>query len=71
MVFEKFKSRYIKRIIARSFTLSQLIKDDKWNTIFSNYPHLRIWTVKICNHDISKKFKARSFKLYQLTEDIK
>ena len=34
MVFEKFKSRYIKRIIARSFTLSQLIKDDKWNTIF-------------------------------------
>ena len=33
---------------------------------FSNYLPLQIWTLKICNHDISKTITARSFKLGQL-----
>ena len=36
---------------------------------FSNYLPLQIWTLKICNHDISKSITARSFKLGQLIED--
>ena len=32
---------------------------------------LQIWTLKICNHDISKSILARSFKLGQLIEDDK
>ena len=36
--------------------------------IFSNYLPLQIWTLKICNHDISKIITARSFKLGQLIE---
>ena len=36
---------------------------------FSNYLPLQIWTLKICNHDISKTITARSFKLGQLIED--
>ena len=36
---------------------------------FSNYLSLQIWTLKICNHDISKTITARSFKLGQLIED--
>ena len=36
---------------------------------FSNYLPLQIWTMKICNHDISKTITARSFKLGQLIED--
>ena len=36
---------------------------------FSNYLPLQIWTLKICNHDISKSSTARSFKLGQLIED--
>ena len=36
---------------------------------FSNYFPLQIWTLKICNHDISKSITARSFKLGQLIED--
>ena len=36
---------------------------------FSNYLPLQIWTLKICNHDISKIITARSFKLGQLIED--
>ena len=48
---------------------------------FSNYLPLQIWTLKICNHDISKTIMkicihdisktitARSFKLGQLIED--
>ena len=36
---------------------------------FSNYLLLQIWTLKICNHDISKSSTARSFKLGQLIED--
>ena len=36
---------------------------------FSNYFPLQIWTLKICNHDISKTIKARSFKLGLLIED--
>ena len=33
------------------------------------YLPLQIWTLKICNHDISKTITARSFKLGQLIED--
>ena len=36
---------------------------------FSNYLPLPIWTLKICNHDISKIITARSFKPRQLIED--
>ena len=36
---------------------------------FPNYLPLQIWTLKICNHDISKTITARSFKLGQLIED--
>ena len=36
---------------------------------YSNYLPLQIWTLKICNHDISKTITARSFKLGQLIED--
>ena len=36
---------------------------------FSNYLPLKIWTLKICNHDIPKIITARSFKLGQLIED--
>ena len=36
---------------------------------FSNYLPLQIWTLKICNHDISKTIAARSFKLGQLIEN--
>ena len=35
----------------------------------SNYLPLQIWTLKFCNHDISKIIKARSFQLGQLIED--
>ena len=38
-------------------------------SFFSNYLPLQIWTLKICNHDISKTIKARSFKLGLLIED--
>ena len=34
-----------------------------------NYLPLQIWTLKICNHDISKSITARSFNLGQLIED--
>ena len=37
--------------------------------IFSNFLPLQIWTLKICNHDISKTITANSFKLGQLIED--
>ena len=37
--------------------------------LFSNYLPLQIWTLKICNHDISKIIAARSFKLGQMIED--
>ena len=37
--------------------------------VFSYYRPLQIWTLKICNHDISKTIIARSFKLGQLIED--
>ena len=36
---------------------------------FSIYLPLQIWTLKICNHDISKTITARSLKLGQLIED--
>ena len=36
---------------------------------FLNYLPLQIWTLKICNHDISKTLTARRFKLCQLIED--
>ena len=35
---------------------------------FSNHLPLQIWTLKICNHDISKSITARSFRLGQLIE---
>ena len=37
-----------------------------WSSGLSNYLPLQIWTLKICNHDISKTITARSFKLGQL-----
>ena len=37
--------------------------------IFSNYLPLQIWTLKICNYDISKTITARNFKLGLLIED--
>ena len=37
--------------------------------IFLYYLPLQIWTLKICNHNISKTITARSFKLGQLIED--
>ena len=36
---------------------------------FANYFPLKIWALKICNHDISKTITARSFKLGQMKED--
>ena len=36
---------------------------------FSNYLYLQIWTLKNCNHDISKLIKARSFKLGLIEDD--
>ena len=36
---------------------------------FSNYLPLQIWTMKICNNDISKTITASSFKLGQLIEE--
>ena len=36
---------------------------------FLNYLLLQIWTLKVCNHDISKSITARSFKLGQLIEN--
>ena len=37
--------------------------------LFWNYLPLRIWTLKICNHDISKIIQARNFELGLLIED--
>ena len=34
--------------------------------IFSNYLPLQIWTLKICNHDVSKTITASMFNLGQL-----
>ena len=45
------------------------IKKKSFYIFFSNYIPLQIWTLKICNHDISKTITARSFKLGQLIED--
>ena len=70
----------LKSITARSFKLSQLIEDrmicrsigknlKKSYFIFLNYLPLQIWTLKICNHDVSKIITASSFKLGQLIED--
>ena len=36
---------------------------------FKNYLPLQIWTLKSCNHGISKSITARSFNLGQLIED--
>ena len=50
--------------------MSRLIGESlKKNHFFSNYLPLKIWTLKICNHDISKIITARSFKLGQLIDD--
>ena len=37
--------------------------------LFLNYLPLKIWTLKICNHYISKIITARSFKLGHMIED--
>ena len=42
---------------------------EKVIVFFSNYLPLKIWTLKICIHAISKFITARSFKLGQLIED--
>ena len=42
---------------------------EKVFVFFSNYLPLQIWILKICNHDISKTIRARSYKLGQLIED--
>ena len=34
-----------------------------------NYLPLQFWTLKICNHDISKTTTAKSFKFGQLIDD--
>ena len=39
--------------------------------LFSNYLHLQIWILKICNHDISKTITAMKFKLSQMIENDK
>ena len=44
-------------------------ENEKKLLFFSNYRPLQIWTLKICNHDISKTITARNFKLGQLIED--
>ena len=41
----------------------------KVNLFFSNNLPLKIWILKICNHDISKTITAMSFKLVQLIEN--
>ena len=44
---------------------------EKSNLFFANYMYLplQIWTLKFCNHDISKTITARRFKLAQPIED--
>ena len=51
--------------------MSRSIGENLKNVIsfFSNNLPLQIWTLKICNHDISKTITARSFELGQLIED--
>ena len=49
--------------------MDQLVKILKKVIFFSNYLPLQIWTLKICNHDISKGITSRSFKNGQLIED--
>ena len=51
--------------------MSRLIGENLIKVILfvSNYLPLQIWTLKICNHDISKFITARSVKLGQLIED--
>ena len=46
-----------------------IAKNLKKKFFFSNSLPLQIWTLKICNHNISKTITARSFKLCQLIED--
>ena len=47
--------------------MSRLIGDV---VVFSNYLPLQIWTLRICNHYISKIITAWSFKLGQLIDLI-
>ena len=50
--------------------MSRSIGENLKKTIFfSNNLPLQIMTTKICNYDISKSIRARSFKLSQLIED--
>ena len=52
-----------------SRSIGENLKKKLFFVFFSNYLPLQIWTLKICNHDISKTITARSFKLGQLIED--
>ena len=54
-----------------SRSIGENLKNIKEKVIlfFSNYLPLQIWTLKICNHDISKTITAMSFKLGQLIEN--
>ena len=51
--------------------MSRLIGESLKKVIlfFSNNLLLKIWTLKICNQDISKSITVRSFKLGQLIEN--
>ena len=51
--------------------MSRLLAENERKIIifYSNYLPLQIWTLKFCNHDISKIIIARSFKLGQLIDD--
>ena len=44
------------------------IKKKSYFSFFELSP-FAVWTLKICNHDISKTITARSFKLGKLIED--
>ena len=52
--------------------MSRLLSENLKKVVlfFSNYLPLQILTLNIFNHDISKSFTARSFKLGQLIEDV-
>ena len=54
-----------------SKSIGENLKNKLIYLFFSNYLPLQIWTMKICNHDISKTILARNFILGLLIEDDK
>ena len=50
--------------------ISILIGENKEKIFFIFYLPLQIWTLKICNHDISQSITASRFKLGQLIDLI-